>query len=60
MSCGKSQPADGFLFIDINLAFGTDWSNKMEDKPRPYLNAALLCEKVLQEKDGSQCHTHSR
>jgi hypothetical protein len=25
----------------------------MEDKPRPYLTAALLCEKVLLEKDGS-------
>jgi len=25
----------------------------MEEKPRPYLTAALLCEKVLQEADGT-------
>jgi hypothetical protein len=29
-----------------------DWSVTM-DKPRPYLSAALLCEKVIQEKDES-------
>ena len=26
---------------------------KQMDKPRPYVTAALLCEKVLQEKDES-------
>jgi hypothetical protein len=45
MSCDKSQ-YNASLFIDI----GMNWSQKM-DKPRPHLLVAVLCEKVLQEKD---------
>ena len=47
MSCDKSQ-YNGSLFIELAM----DWSFNM-DKPRPYVTAALLCERVLQEKDES-------
>ena len=40
------------LILDIGITYGIDWSPRM-DKPRPYLTAALLCEKVLQENNGS-------
>jgi hypothetical protein len=43
----KSQYNGSFL-IEIAM----DGSSKM-DKPRPYVTAALLCEKVIEEKDGS-------
>jgi hypothetical protein len=48
MSCDKSQ-----LGISLLLEIATDRSSNMGDKPRPYLTAALLCEKVLVETDGS-------
>jgi hypothetical protein len=44
MSCVKSQPT---LYLCM------DWRNHMNNEPRPYLTAALLCERVLQEVDGS-------
>jgi hypothetical protein len=45
--CEKSQYRDSLvLYIEIGL----DWRQTM-NTPRPYV-AVLLCEKVLQEKDG--------
>jgi len=46
VSCDKSQPS-------LYILLGLDGSHNMEEKPRPYLTAALLCEKVLIEQDGS-------
>ena len=46
MPCRKSQSSVALL---LNLA----WSYGMESKVRPYITAALFCEKVLTETDGS-------
>lgn len=46
MSCGKNQ-------LGSTLLLNLNWSNHMQGKARPYLSAALLCEKVLREVDGS-------
>jgi hypothetical protein len=49
MSWAKTQ-SDNSLGFHLEIVM--DRSQKM-DKPRPYVTAALLCERVLQEKDGS-------
>jgi hypothetical protein len=46
--CVQSQPLDAFLLV--SLKFPGDWRLVM-DKPRPYVALAVLCEKVLVEKD---------
>jgi hypothetical protein len=46
MSCVKSQYNGSVLHLGILLDGG-----KAMDKPRPYVTAALLCEKVILEKD---------
>lgn len=38
--------------LTLRLEIRVDWSRNM-DKPLPYINAALLCQQVLQEKDES-------
>src|SRR5271166_3419843 len=35
------------------MGFASDRRNSMEQRPRPYLTAAVLCERVLIEKDDS-------
>jgi hypothetical protein len=42
MSCVKSQPAYTVLLI----------GSMQMDKPRPYIGAALLCQNVLEDKNG--------
>jgi len=49
MSCDKSQCTEPVIF-HAKIVLIKD--EKME-KPRPYLTAALFCERVLQEKDES-------
>jgi hypothetical protein len=44
--CNKSR-------FGSTLILNLNWSNNMESKSRPYLTAALLCERVLREVDGS-------
>ncbi len=51
MSCLKSQ-YNGSVAFHVGIEIRTDRSPKM-DKPRPYVTAALLCERVLHEKDES-------
>jgi hypothetical protein len=41
------------LDLRIGIAYGVDRSPHYMDKPRPYITAALLCEKVLQEGNGT-------
>jgi hypothetical protein len=48
VSAHKSQSSP-ILLIKI----ATDWSFEMNNKQRPYLTAALLCEKILEERNGT-------
>lgn len=45
------------LAVYIGIAYGLNWSLEME-KQRPYITAAMLCEKVLEEKNGSLSIIH--
>src|ERR1039458_4756975 len=49
MSCDESQ-YNGPIVLHLGIMID---GGKAMDKPRPYVTAALLCERVLQEKDES-------